>query len=52
MVITARAPMEPTKDTSRLAFMANSAATKKVLSPISLRVERVACWSMLAVDRR
>jgi hypothetical protein len=35
-VIDTKAPMAPTKATMRLVFMAKSAATKKVLSPISL----------------
>ena len=44
MVMTPRAPMEPRKETTRLAFMAKSAATKKVLSPISLRARAEAGW--------
>ena len=52
-VIVARAPIEPIKETTRFAFIAKSAATKKVLSPISLEVVRkILCQQCVVPQKR
>eukprot|EP00804_Cyclotella_cryptica_P010777 CCRYP_008724-RA/>CCRYP_008724-RA protein AED:0.04 eAED:0.04 QI:644/0.5/0.33/1/0/0/3/0/135 len=42
--MTANAPSDPTKEMNRESFAAKSAATKNVLSPISLKNTRLKAW--------
>jgi hypothetical protein len=51
-VMTASAPSEPTKEIKAFVFIANSPATKKVLSPNSERnISENACVCVCAIAR-